>query len=907
MKFGQLLLKVLNISKHELGRVVESWLIRLCYQTGYVICFTALTAIIVNEFGIAELPFLYIANALIMIIGSFFYSFILRRLPHKGIIITSIILAVATFLGAIWMFADNIALFLVATLFSLSFFVGQIYIFLLAWIEELFSPNENQRANPLIETSEPIGGIAAGTILVLFAGKIPIANFMYFTAGFLFCIVPLMVFFLRKRYGKVTLVLPEEEKNEEHHGTTLQKGFHHLKAIPFVRGLAIVIMLQWVFINMVNFQYTKALDANVSSSRHGAEVTTDAHKDDSHGAAPVEETKHTEQTSSADTHATENTAEAHEDVLVEKKTSESVHVEEKKPDSEHATASAEGHEESITSEAASAIVANAIKNKEVHVSQSPAEDTHSAAPIEGYNPAPQHSSSHEDALTHGLGTLHIIFSILMLFMQLFFSSRVVTKLGIVRSMQLLPGLSLVSAIGMFLNFNFATAVVSKAVSEMFLVVSNNSYHNAYYAISEHVREQIREFLEGIVRPLGVILGTSLLLFYQMYMPSQMVDNAIILSIIGALVAILIVLTLIRGKYTQLAKKNMDMIGDHPEKLNAIEILSQKGHTDASTILTKNLIFKKESPKTKVKILKSLAIIKDIDAMPEILSCLSDEDPAVQVQACKTLTSYKQLGRHFYTQAFARHRVLRTLKELFRNTTSPALKAEIMQVFSNIHHEDIVDFLIELLESESDETKADLISIIGMFNDINSAHYIEKYLESSTPAIKANTIIALWQFKKYRLKLLVHLMSLLDDEKDIPMLLSGIHVLGETKSIQEIPRLLEYLRSDHPEIQSHAAIALAKIGVHESMDHILNMLLHEDRAYGASSKQLLQNIEPYYIKMLYAQLEQKIYEAIHELVGQTRKISLRELTREKLELLQHYFYLLEHEHNLMKIENMLKKM
>lgn len=821
MKFGQLFLKILNISKHEIGRVVEAWLVRLCYQTGYVISFTVLTAIIVNEFGISELPYLYIANALIMIVGSLFYSYILRRLPHKGIIVTSILLAVLTLLISIWLFADNITLFLISALFSLSFFVGQIYILLLAWIEELFSPNENQRANPIIETSEPIGGITGGIILVLFAGKIPIAHFMYFSAAFLFCIVPLMVLFLRKRYGRVRLVLPEEENHEEHHTSSLQKGFHHLKAIPFVRGLAIVIMLQWVFINMVNFEYTKAVDANVS---HGTtEVSISHEKDSAESGAHPEET------------------------------------------------------------------------------------LHGAAPIDGYDPSPQHSESHEDALTHGLGTLHIILSLFMLLMQLFLSSRIVTKLGIVRSMQLLPGLTLVSAIGMFINFNFATAVITKAVNEVFLVVTNNSYHNAYYVISEHVREQIREFLEGIVRPFGVIIGTCLLLLYQNYIPLQWVDNAIIISIAVVVVIMLFVLHLIRGKYTQLAQKCIDTPGEHPEKFNAIEILSQNGHNEASAILSKNLLFKKETAAAKIKILKSLAILKDIDAMPEILGCLSDPNPNVQIQACRTLSSYQQLGKHFYSQAFARHRVVGKLKELFKEKTFPKLRIEMMQVFANIHHEGIVDFLVELLDTEPEETKDDLIAVIGMFNDINAAHYIEKYLDSTVPEIKAKTIIALWQFKKYRLKLLVHLMSMLDDSENINMVLHGIHVLGETKSIQELPRLLEYLKSENSDIRAYAAIALAKIGIHDSMGYILEMLLHEDREYSLSSKQLLQNIEPYYIKTLYAQLEQHIYELIRDIAGHAKKISLKELTKEKLELLKHYFILLEHEHNLMKIEHMLRKL
>lgn len=816
MKRGKILLKVLNISKHEVGRILEAWFIRLCYHIAFVIGWTMLTAMVVNEFGIANLPLLYISNGLLMILGSFVYAKVLVYLKHKILIVLSVLLSSITlFLSAIFLAHDGV-LFIISALATLSFFTGQLYILLLGFIEELFSPNENERANPIIETSEPIGGILGGIVLVVFAKLIPVYSFVYFWAGFLLALLPIMLFFYRKRNGVVRLVL---ERSEDEDGfldkATLRRGFHHARTIPFVKGLAIVILCHWTFLTMLNFQYTKAVDANV---QHG-EVT----------------------------HAVE-----------------------------------EVHTSSLDS-------------------TPHGEDVHTAAPIEGYSGQAQHSDTHEEALTHGLGTLHIIFSALMLLVQLLFSSRVVERLGVVRSMEVLPGVSLLASVGMFLNFGFATAVIAKGAFEMFLVIYNNAYHNSYYAISEKLREQIREFLEGMVRPVGVVLGTLLIIAYQFGVPFALVDNAIIISMVAIVIIMIALLMHMRGRYTMLVKRNADLHGDQEEKFTAIEVLSQRGHIDASDILTKNLLFKKESPKAKIKILSSLARLRDVNALPEILECVEDDDEGVQVAALKALGSYKNLGEKFYTQAFAKFRVVNTLTHLFETSISKKVKSEIVRVFAKIHHGDVVDFLLEMLEREEDDMKADIIEIIGMFNDINAAHYIEKYLSSTYPMVKANTIIALWQFKKYRLKLLVHLLSLLDDIHDKQQLIAGIHVLGEVKAVQEIGRLRELMENDDEDIRMSSLLALAKMGEADVVDAIVEILIGGDKERALQLREELSHVDSYVAKTVFASLENKIYERIVEKYGHRRALELSKLAMEDISELQHYFYLVQHEKNLVKLD------
>lgn len=806
--------KMLNVSQKEWGRITEAWLLRLFFQTGFVVGWTMMTAMIVNKFGIEYLPVLYVANGVLIVLGTFIFSRVIYTVKHRTLIIISSLLSALVLALAVIFFNYATTAFLLLALVSISIFAAQVNIMLLGFIEELFSPIENQRANPIIETSEPIGGIIAGIILTLFAGKIHVTSFTYVWIFFILAIIPILLFFYHKKHRFITIADHEEHTSTKEN--KIKKGLQHMKAMPFLKGLAVVIFCQWMFVNMMNYQYTKAVDSNIS-----------------HGTS---------------THAT-----------VEAPT-------------EHDVADA----------------------------------GHAAAPLHDYKEPPKDAHSHEDALTHGLGMLHIMFSLGMFLTQLFISSRTVTRMGIVRSLEILPGFSLLTTIGMLFHYSIVTAVLAKGIYEVTLVMMNNAYHNSYYAVYENIREQIREFLEGLVRPLGVIMGTSLLLVLQFAVPVAYVDNVILAIMLITLLVMLFVLYQLRGKYTQLSKKNLDIIGEHPEKFNAIEILSQHGHEEASMILTKNLMYKKESPRTMVKILKALAILKDEDSLPEILMCLDYPHLDVRIQACKTLASFKNLGEKFYSQAFAKHRVLTTLSELFKKERSRELKLAIIHVFASIHHSDIVPFLLTSLEEETNEFRADIIYIIGMFQDINAGVYIEKYLDSEDPMVKANTIIALWRFKKYRLKLLIHLTSMLDDEDDKERLLAGIFVLGETKSIQEVPKLLEYLVCEDAMVRLYAAVALAKMGYHESIDPLLHSMLSEDHALAQAAKELLAHVDAQFLKFIRSHLEQHIHVLLHQDFGERKHVTSMEITQNQLERLQHYYELLEYDQGLIKVEKLLEE-
>jgi len=393
--------------------------------------------------------------------------------------------------------------------------------------------------------------------------------------------------------------------------------------------------------------------------------------------------------------------------------------------------------------------------------------------------------------------------------------------------------------------------------------------------------------------LGIILGPFIILALEYFWTEKELSIAIgVVMIILSLVMIFFI-TCLRNKYTQLSKYNLNLPGDHLAKYNAVEILSQSGHKDNVEILIQNLV-KKESNHIRLKILKIFSRLCHPNTIPEILNCLDDPNPKIKLAALQALAQFQDLGQHIFTQAFSRHRVINILKKLFYNENSKAIRSIAIKVFANLHEAEIVPFLLKALNTKDENIQADCIYVCGFFHDISVVHYLEKYLYSDNPKIKSSTIIALWQFKEYRLKALSELNKMLES-KDEKFLISAVYTLGEISLKQEKAKLLQYLQNENIDIHRHAAVALAKLKSAFSIEPIVKLILDSDEVIAQKTLKHLQRLpkemQDKINKLLYQRLSHRINETIKNSQGKTfedfeEKI-LKQLHRD-YEMLSAYF-------------------
>ena len=764
--------KVFNLNESEWPKVILSWCIRFLYRGGFVMGWTIIIAMFTAKFGIAALPFLFAANALFTIIGSFFYSSFLDRVDKNWLMIATVFVAGIVLLLATQIIHVNQILFFALLLVAEAILVIQLKIFLDGYIEEMFSPLESERTFPLIEAAETIGGITAGVLVVSFANNIETFKFVYFWAISLFLMIP-FILFMSNLNKKIVVVEEEreEEKTKEHGLIALIKmEFKNAKNFYFLKGMFFLVFFQWFLYNLLEFQYTKAVYSNVSK------VVLDG------------------------------------------------------------------------------------------------------------------GSGFEHAFVHDLGILFVLFSVSALILQLFVGSRLIDSLGIIGSMMLHPIVTFLSLIGIVVSFNFYTAVLTKNNFTLTTAVFTNAYHSSYYVIKEKFREHSREFMEGIIRPLGAFMGTLFLILMQQFLKDQgMIFAVNILMILVACVFFYIVFAQ-RNNYTKSAVEDLLDSNEKSVRMNAIDILAQRGHSNALPVLIKILKDKDELISIKVKVLRALAETCDEIAIKDIIECFKSKKSAVREAAVDTLLAYKCLSDPSNKNSIVKYELVESLKKMYEVETHEDIRSRIIMLLSKLSNVSTVEFLLKILHKDKGDIIADAIYSLGNYEDADVVKFIRHYLKSNYKE-KINAAIALGRFPNYKEEAFYIIASFLFS-KNKEKIAYGIYAVGELNLKRFKKICFEHLNSANLQLKMASALALAKMGNHDSIPVLIDLLFHKNREVAKKVKNMLKNVDVRISKNIDKIVRHLVEKEVDSLIKSHKIKHWSDLKKNHLEALKWLYCLIE---------------
>lgn len=734
-----ILSRIFNIASSQWPRVTECWLITFFFKVGSAIGWTVLTAAFVSRFGISFLPLLFVVNAILIILSTSFFEYFITRMKREVLMIMMLLIASICLFFASFLYDRSPNTFFVLIVIAESVFLAQFNVFIPILVGDRFTPLESQRTFPFVESGDTLGGLIGGTFVGLFAARLPTAWFLYLWILFLVCAI--FVFVIASHFRKSLPPLPfraYQNTGREKTVDQIKLVFKGIQQFPFLKGLVFIVLFQWIFMNILEFQYTKAMEQAV-------------------------------------TRKPESTIASLEPKLFQVAVLSSMDGVKNLPD-----------------------VEQPLGNRALTQSQ-------------------------QTALTEKLGTWKGIFHGGAFIIQVLFASRIITALGIVGAMLLHPIIMLMSLIGMFLKFGFISSVASRLNFEITNVVHKNAYFASHYAFPKFLRDQAAEFLEGMVRPMGTIIGMLFILGFQLALSGRDLSMWIHIIMLAIMFVILITTLRLQPKYTSITKEQLFSKLPYPEKLNAIEILAQRGHRESPLILMEKLQHAEpESPIIRIKLLKALGQFRDYSTLPGILEAFNDPDSDVRLEAAHALMNFYDIGEQFYTQAFSRYRMIEVLKDVFRKEKSAAVRSAIIRVFSLMREPQIVSFLLDVLHDESSDMRSDCIYTLGLFRDPNIVYYIRPFLDSEDPRMVANTIIALWQFPQYHAMIeekIEHMLA----SKDTSFLTAGMYAIGEIR-LPWKKKLYSYLNNGNPEAALEAAFSLTKLADPRGFEALLNRLL-----------------------------------------------------------------------------------
>lgn len=792
--------KLLNISEHELPRVIASWVIMLFLRVGFVVGWTVVIAMFVNRMGIANLPFLFITHAILVIIGTLIFSNIIEKVRKEILILINILLAAVFLISASIFVLYSNWLFFGLVLLAESVMLAQLNILIAAFVEEMFSPLESQRTFPIVESSETIGLIIGGVIVSSLAHTIPSYKFLYLWVLFIMLLIPIILSF---KNLSTEIPVFESRKEKKSSIKRISENLKSAKKNPFLKGLIIIIIFQWMFINLLEFQYTKSVQQNVY---HEQEET----------------------------------------VVFEEYESSNIQV--SLIDSKETT-------DKIMSEAFA-------EPKERAIALDP--------------------EALEGDLTAKLGLLQIFFGVASLLMQILISSRILKGIGIIKSMEINPLIAMAGIASMIFRFNIFTASITRGATEMTGVLFQNAYHSSYYAFNEKVRDQMKELLEGIIKPIGAILGMSIIILLENFLFGPQLTFAINLILFTIALFSTLLISHLQNRYTEQSEKNLEKGNTDHTRLNAIEILGQKGHKIDYAKLVKLVQRKSENEDVKLKIIGTLRETKDPKVIPHLITCLHTDNTELRLAVIEALGDFNNLSKQFYKSAFGQFRIQDTLKKLFTEEENEEVRYAIIKVLAHLNPEDIVPFLLKKLKSKDEKIVADCIYICGLFHDYNSITYLEKFLDHKDPKIRANAIIALWQFKKLKTQLTHYLDQLINSKKD-SYKSAGIYVIAELQLKEKRRDLLKLLKEDDKEV----IFALGMLSENSAIPHLLDYILKNKKNWKEIEKKI-RKFPTKFLNTLMQYLHHEVSHMIHKILKANSHLKPEKFTVATLEELSRLY-------------------
>lgn len=274
--FKQFTKKLFNIRSGEMPKTSYAWFIRLLLKTGVVIGWTAVVAMFVTRYSIANLPFLFLIQATFTILGMLCFSFLLERIHVKSLLTLSSFLAAVTFFAAA-LFHENDLLFFALSILAYGMFLPQVVIFLSNYIEDFFSPWEGERLFPIIESAETVGGIAGGLVLANIGSDFMAYKLLYLWVALIFIFLLAVHTLCPKGYPLDAGPRSTRQRKSRLNLHGLHRSMQEIKRLPFLQILLIVFFIQWIIVHLLEFQFTKIIDDAIGSGgsihEHEASLT----------------------------------------------------------------------------------------------------------------------------------------------------------------------------------------------------------------------------------------------------------------------------------------------------------------------------------------------------------------------------------------------------------------------------------------------------------------------------------------------------------------------------------------------------------------------------------------------------------------------------------------------------------
>lgn len=512
-------------------------------------------------------------------------------------------------------------------------------------------------------------------------------------------------------------------------------------------------------------------------------------------------------------------------------------------------------------------------------------------------------SGFEHVFIHDLGELSILFSGSALLIQFFLGGRLLSRLGVFGSMLIHPIVSILSFLSLLFSFNFLNAVMVKNNFTITSVLYNNGYHCGYYAIKERLREHTRELMEGVVRPIGAIAGTLLLILMQFLFKGSFLTVSITLLMIVVSVVIFYVSYRQQKNYTKLVVSDLLNSKDRVIRLNAIDILAQKGHGNSFGVLSKIAFNVKEPLTIRLRAIRGLSDLGDVASFESILKCLDDECLVIRDASLTAMFNFDFLASSSKKYLMLKYRLIVALKKIYSAEENAEINTKIIKLMSQLSNVAALEFLLEIFHRPGKTDKNSAILALAGYESEEVENVLYPYLRSKSIDESLSAALVLYKSDKYGDEAL-HVLGKLLFSKHKRTLAYGLFAIGELKLKKYLGLCEKYLNSNNHHLALASAIALAKMGNLASVSVLVKFLFSSDEGLVAEAKREIKHIDVRILKIVDKIVRDRVQEEIEDIMSLNIKNAVNKFEREHLLHLKRLYNLIEEYDEIEEINKLL---
>lgn len=263
--------------------------------------------------------------------------------------------------------------------------------------------------------------------------------------------------------------------------------------------------------------------------------------------------------------------------------------------------------------------------------------------------------------------------------------------------------------------------------------------------------------------------------------------------------------------------------DNYLKFRAIDLLAEQVYRETGEVyLRRLLILKSSSYEVKSRVLYSLGIIGNYETISDIINVLQNDEAKLKFASIQAINKIIHSRNRLNDYPVSKYILLKAYEQLLLKDTPHYIKMEIIHSLKYFELTEVIQFLEKHLQTHDFQLVLNTVETLATFKERAIIPIIRPYLEHVDLRVACQAMIALWQFKDLRIRLLSKFISILA-KKDPAAISAALFLIGEIKIDWEKSFVVEQLAHSSLTIRHRALITLIRLGETERVTDFIKAM------------------------------------------------------------------------------------